>query len=298
MPYEINPLAAPVTRTEFPRSVQWQNEGVNLGAPNVRVVNIVADPAVYQVTRGTGEHSNVITIRTPTVPTDPMFADVLLLMAGDSTTDDLSPHNRFIIGGGGSANVSVSTDHLLFGKPVLKIPPSGPSAALNVDYGYAPGYVDPLTLDSRDFSIEFFQWVDASPGSSSHQPTVIFQGPSTPLLLGTGLVDSSHWSAWGGFNSVSSPGAWGFQMNTGVLLNRGSWDFVQLIRSGSTFTLAINGAVIGTATFAGNIDDTSGSGSYVFATNQGFVTQHYIAQYRVTRGVRPIAVPTAPWPIL
>jgi len=276
----------------FPKYLEMRNAGVPLGDRGIQVVDITGSGLL--ATRGVGENSHVVTVKRN--GNDPTFSDVLLLMSGNSTTKDLSPHNRNIIGGGGVANISVSTDHLLFGQPVLKIPPSGPSAGLSVQYGYGGGFIDPLTLDSRNFSIEFFQWVDTSPGASSHQPTIITEGSSTPLLLGTGLADATHWSAWGAFNSISSPGAWGFQMNTGVLLNRGAWDFIQFIRNGSTFTLAINGVAVGTANFAGNMDDTTLNGAYVFCTNQGFVTQHYIAQYRVKRGVSPIAIPTAPWP--
>ena len=323
--FAISGLVAPAPRTRFPLGIQWQDEGVNAGEPNVRVVNIITDPLVYTASRGAGEKSNVITIGPPPPrppvsfpppappppppapppgpPTDPMFADVLLLMAGDSTSDDLSPHNRLIIGGGGAGGVgsnpvTVSTDHLVFGQPMLKVPSvAGGSSSLNVSYGSGSITPDDLALDSRDFSIEFFQWVDVSPGGNAFQPTAITQGSFLPLLWGSGIVDFTTWSVWAGFNT--STGTFAFKMNTGVPIARGVLQFVQLIRSGSTFTFALDGVVVGTATFSGSIDaPPTASGSYVFCTNQGFVTQHYIAQYRVTRGVRPIEIPTAPWPIV
>jgi hypothetical protein len=49
----------PATLTQF---LQWQDEGVNLGDTNVRVVNFTANPTTFRVTRGTGERSNVITV--------------------------------------------------------------------------------------------------------------------------------------------------------------------------------------------------------------------------------------------
>lgn len=43
--------------------VQWQLAGANLGAPDVRVVNFLDPDGVLQVTRGVGDHSNVVTVR-------------------------------------------------------------------------------------------------------------------------------------------------------------------------------------------------------------------------------------------
>jgi hypothetical protein len=65
MTYAITPVAGfPAAEAPlFPLSIQWQSEGAALGAPNVRVVNFTGDPAVINVTRGTGEKSNVITVR-------------------------------------------------------------------------------------------------------------------------------------------------------------------------------------------------------------------------------------------
>lgn len=37
--------------------------GLPFDYPTVQVMNFVADPALYSVTRGTGENSNVITIQ-------------------------------------------------------------------------------------------------------------------------------------------------------------------------------------------------------------------------------------------
>ena len=54
MPYEVTPGATPSTATEFP-------------VPNVRVMNFTGTG--FTCSRGTGEQSNVITIRiTPPAP--------------------------------------------------------------------------------------------------------------------------------------------------------------------------------------------------------------------------------------
>jgi len=60
--YAIVPVARlPEPAAAFPLYLQWQDEGVDLGDRNVRVVNIVTSPA-FSVSRGTGEKANVITI--------------------------------------------------------------------------------------------------------------------------------------------------------------------------------------------------------------------------------------------
>ena len=66
--FAISGLVAPSPRTRFPLGIQWQDEGVDAGEPNVRIVNIITDPLVYTASRGTGEKSNVITIGPPPPP--------------------------------------------------------------------------------------------------------------------------------------------------------------------------------------------------------------------------------------
>lgn len=58
--------------TEFPQFIQWQGAGVNKGAPNVAVVNFVGDNLT--ATRGTGGHSNVITVTITPPATPPIFS--------------------------------------------------------------------------------------------------------------------------------------------------------------------------------------------------------------------------------
>lgn len=301
MTFGITPLNAPIARTEFPGFVQWQDEGVDLGAPNVRVINFTGDPALYQVTRGTGENSNVITVRAPDLPTDPMFGDLLLLMPGSSLTDDLSPLNN-TIDGSGTGGMEVSSAQTLFGLPTLYSPPTPPSNGLSVPYGTSyiaanggnQGGTGGFMLGSQDFSFECFTFINSSPAGGSHSSFAISTaGAGVPILIGQSVA-LGFWSARVGFDGAS----WPVSIGTGVAVVRNQWVFVQLIRNGSNFTFALNGTVVGTATFAGSIDVASATtGQLVFASNQGFVTGTHTAQTRITRGVRPIAVPTEPWPL-
>ena len=50
----------PPTAEEFPQFLQWQDNGTDLGLPNVDTVNIVGDSA--SATRGTGANANTVTI--------------------------------------------------------------------------------------------------------------------------------------------------------------------------------------------------------------------------------------------
>jgi hypothetical protein len=76
--YEITPIAGfPAPELpEFPLYLQLQNGGVNVGEPNVRVIDIITDPAKFHVSRGTGEHANVITIQElAVIPVGPLYED-------------------------------------------------------------------------------------------------------------------------------------------------------------------------------------------------------------------------------
>ena len=98
--------AVAAVNTAFNEFVQWQSGGVNLGAPDVRTLNFV-DPLGFllEVTRGVGEHSNVVTVRLkrqyayftsilyPLLVDDAMHVGVVPLRSGSTqqiTLDTLS----------------------------------------------------------------------------------------------------------------------------------------------------------------------------------------------------------------
>lgn len=54
---------ASAINSAFNEFVQWQSGGTNLGAPDVRTLNFVDPTGVLTVTRGVGDHSNVITVK-------------------------------------------------------------------------------------------------------------------------------------------------------------------------------------------------------------------------------------------
>ena len=96
--YEISAIPAPVPDPDFPLSVQWQADGTDLGEPNVRIVNFVAALDEFLVTRGTGEQSNVITVRKLAAPppppiTEPCYEETVLRSQRGVMTDT-SPYAR------------------------------------------------------------------------------------------------------------------------------------------------------------------------------------------------------------
>lgn len=63
MSFSINPSTAPmppVTPQEFPQFLQIRVNGVDLGGPDVTVIDFVGDN--WTVTRGDGDDANVLTV--------------------------------------------------------------------------------------------------------------------------------------------------------------------------------------------------------------------------------------------
>lgn len=80
----------PPTAEEFPNFIQWQNQGTDLGLPDVDTINVSTN---LTATRGTGENANTVTITAsgggggaPQVLLLRMLADGLTAMDGSSPT--------------------------------------------------------------------------------------------------------------------------------------------------------------------------------------------------------------------
>lgn len=61
MPFEVMPAneGAPLTPQEFPQFLQIRFNGVDLGGPDVTVIDLVGD---FDVVRGTGDDVDTVTI--------------------------------------------------------------------------------------------------------------------------------------------------------------------------------------------------------------------------------------------
>ena len=70
MPFGVTPVVPePVVPAAEPTFVQWQSQGVNLGVPDIQIVNFVSP---LKATRGVGENRNVLTVTGP-LPPPPHF---------------------------------------------------------------------------------------------------------------------------------------------------------------------------------------------------------------------------------
>ena len=149
------------------------------------------------------------------------------------------------------------------------------------------------TITSGDFTIEF--WLNPS--------TV---APATQAIVGTRYNDSANNINWGvylaynqlGFFSYSSAQTLIGSITHQTTLSINTWYYCALVRSGSTFTLYVNG-VAGTSTLTssatmGQFYPTLFVGRFGSVTAMGILTG-YIQDLRITRGVaRTVtSVPTA-----
>jgi hypothetical protein len=139
------------------------------------------------------------------------------------------------------------------------------------------------TITSGDFTIEF--WLNPS--------TV---APSSQAIVGTRFNDSLNNMNWGvmlasnrlEFFLYSSAQTYVGAINHQTTLSINTWYYCALVRSGSTFTLYING-VAGTSTLTssatmGQFHPTLYVGRFGSVTALGIFTG-YIQDLRITRGV-------------
>lgn len=118
-------------------TLQVQHDGVDIGNDRPEVINVVADPARLLVTRGTGEHSNVVTVRKLAVAPPPPPEPTILLIHGDGTDGasvftDQSGYSRTITNIGtptsytalkkfGSASIFFNGGHALYIPPTPRL---------------------------------------------------------------------------------------------------------------------------------------------------------------------------------
>ena len=66
MPFGVTPVGyTPVTDQGFPRFIQFQYNGVNLGGPDADTVNFLGDIVAVRGTSGTDENTITVTLVPP-----------------------------------------------------------------------------------------------------------------------------------------------------------------------------------------------------------------------------------------
>ena len=231
---------------------------------------------------------NAMRLRNPVpLPTDPDYASVSLLLHGDgangsTTFIDNGPAARTITASG---SAQISTAQSKFG-----------GASMAFYTGSVAGHVTTLShamfdFGSGDFTIEFWMYLTATNAAIICQKA---NGTGTyPFQV---WINASAKLAFRGYNSGG--GALLFDFAGATTLTTGAWHFCQARRSGTTFTVTLNGAVDGTQVVAGALlsnADLVTVGDY--ATGAAGPVRGFLDDVRITKGVvRAVTVPTAAFP--
>jgi len=157
-------------------------------------------------------------------------------------------------------------------------------------------YSSLLDLATSDFTIEF--WVRTSDISTGRFILDMYRSS----LISTGLVivqpaaaPSKVRIACGDSNTTQFE----VDITSSSSISTSAWSYVAAIRSGSTFSLYVNGALEGSSTWAGTINISASNVTIGSATGGSLGFLGYLSHLRVTKGVaRDVSVvPTAPFPI-
>jgi RHS repeat-associated protein len=145
-----------------------------------------------------------------------------------------------------------------------------------------------LNLASGDFTVEFWLYPTAITGSGQ----IVFNVangtgyfPVQLLLTGSGNLE------WRGFVGNGSGLAYDISSSA---LSLNAWHHAAAVRSGSTFTLYVDGAIAGTASYSGTLySGTDGVAIGAYGTG-GYSFHGVLDEIRVTKGVARYSAPFTP----
>jgi len=215
---------------------------------------------------------------------DPYFSSVSLLMKADgannSTTFVDSSTNAFAVSLTG--NTVISTTQSKYG---------GSSAYFdgNGDYLSVPSSEN-LDVGSGNYTIEM--WVNPAGGLANRTQKYLF-GKRQSLSIYGGVLGflqfDSSLNAYRAYYYVTVNGTtWAVTAATGDIIAANTWTHLAFVRSGSTFTLYVNGASAASGTTSGTIPSNAeplviGSTSSANPGANGYAG--YIDDFRITKGV-------------
>ena len=235
---------------------------------------------------GTGAYSTASTAVTP-VAGDPLWANVQLLLPGNTTVNDASSYSRSVAAVGAASSAAQSR----FGGGSISF--NGSGQYLTVADNAA------LELGGSDFAIEC--WLRTS------QTTAY----ATIASRGTGFFESGSWSLMLNASGTGSVAVYASDFSTGAPLlstsginvSDGAWHHVAWVRSGTGHSLYVDGTRYANATssFAvTNISELLAIGTDLIFSGRNF--SGFIDDFRYTVGTNrgytgaTITVPAAAFP--
>jgi len=238
---------------------------------------------------GTGTYSTASSAVTPTAG-DAFFSSVALLLRMDGTgntfTDSSGSPQSITVGG----NATQSATQSKFGGKSAYFAASGDYLSLADS--------DALELSNKDFALEFF----AQTTNSTQYATLVSRSPSSYGAGAWSLLMNSSSPTSGDIALFAADIASPIVQSSGVNLRDGAWHHVAVSRSGSNWSLYVDGTRVGTGTSSATVANINGG--IRIAADQFYGRNYigYIDEFRLTlnsaRGYTgaSITVPTASLP--
>lgn len=214
-------------------------------------------------------------------PTDPYFANVVLLLHGDganggTTFTDSSSYNKSpdII-----TNVTTSNEQTLFGQNTIKSINGQFGAGSELTYGVSADFAG-----SDNFTLEYWIYI----GSQVSQPYFMAKDATVYFTYSGGSLQETN---WGG--------------SSGALVSPNSWNYIAISRNGvgsNNFNFYLNGNRTEQLSVITQYTNPAAFGITNVPTRNDLESFNgYLAEIRYTQGVgryttATIPVPSAPWP--
>jgi hypothetical protein len=214
-----------------------------------------------------------------TPPTAPLTAitntSLLLNFTNGGIIDATGKNDLETVG-----NAQISTTQSKFGGSSMSFDGTG-------DYLVAPASVLNNVFPA-DVTIECWVYFN----SVANTPHIWNIGTATTNRM-TLYVTSSKFALY------SDTGTGSNKITGTTTLSTGQWYYVAIVKSGSTFTLYVNGASEGTSTTTAypNASNLVALGFNNFGSASGDYLNGYIDDFRITRFARTISTPTAAFPV-
>ena len=224
---------------------------------------------------------------------DPYFSNVSLLLHGDGTNGsttiiDSSPSPKTVTAVG---NAQISTAQSKFGGGSIAFDGNGDYLTLVNSSSLRPG--------DTDFTVELWYYKKSNTNSGNFTVQTLYGTywsgslPSGAFVLFASSADSKI--QFLGWNTLA--------LNSTTDISIQTWYHIAVVKSGTLFSLYINGALEASATSSLNLDNSAYPivvGSYIDPSGFSGFLDGYIDDLRVTKGVARYTAnftpPTAPFP--